>query len=212
MYNTVLFDLDGTITKSEQGIFNSIKYMANKLGLPVPDQKTLYSFIGPPLQKSFRLFYGVGEKESQKMATIYREYYLQKGIFECELYPEVKELLIYLKQKGVKIYLATCKPQQMAESILKYFNIDGYFSGVFGAFLTEHGSDKTSIISRALAEAGCQKSTAVMVGDTFGDTFGATQNGIESLGVLYGYGSREELLKGGAKVVVQSALQLKEFI
>ena len=142
------------------------------------------------------------------MVEVYREYYAKCGLCECDLPHGIQGVLATLKAEGKTLAVATCKPQAHAERILGYFDLAKYFTKIFGANLTENGSDKPYIISKALAELNADKSATVMVGDGEGDILGAKKNGIKSIGVSYGYGERQALIKAGADIVVSSTYEL----
>lgn len=208
-----LWDLDGTIARSEEGIFNSIIYAAEKMGLPSPDRSALRPFIGPPLQYSFEKYFGLSAAEGAKAVTFYREYYSVKGIFECGIYPGVEKALSKLRSAGVTVALATSKPEIYAERILKRFGLSEYFNAVYGADMTPQSSDKSAVVARALK--GCavsDKSRAAMAGDKSHDVIGAKNNGIVCVGALYGYGGRKELEESGADYLAESPEEVTEIL
>lgn len=208
MNNTILFDLDGTLTLPEKGVVNGIKYMCKRLNLKEPSAEEIKNFIGPPLQQTFRNYYFVNKEQSQHMVDVYREYYANYGLCECELPYGIEGLLATLKAQGKTLAVATCKPQKHAELILKSFDLAKYFSKIFGANLTEKGSDKPSIIAKAIKELNAENSTTVMVGDGEGDILGAKKCGIKSVGVLYGYGTEQSLKNAGADIIVKTPYDL----
>ncbi len=212
--DTIFFDLDGTLTDSGLGITRSVAYAIDKLGQKPLDQKTLELFIGPPLLDSYMKFVGLSKKEAQKGIELYREYYAVTGIYENALYPEVKELLEKLKNQNCRIFLTTSKPKFYAEQILKHFEIDAYFDGVYGATMDEKLSEKEYIIKDALTNAlpKVNPQTTLMVGDREYDILGAKANGLKSVGVLYGFGSQEELEQAGADVLIETPLELLKHI
>jgi phosphoglycolate phosphatase len=204
MYNYVLWDLDGTITKPEEGIFNSIEYAAFSFGLPEPNRADLYIFIGPPLQYSFEKFFNVNQEDGAKLVSLYREYYAGKGIYECEMYGGIASALKQLKEAGKTIALATSKPEKYARQLLNYFGIERYFDAIVGADMSPQSAEKSLIVARALKECGADKSQTIMVGDRQHDIIGAKRNDIDSVGVLYGYGSKEEFETFGATYIAQT--------
>jgi phosphoglycolate phosphatase len=204
MYNYVLWDLDGTITKPEEGIFNSIEYAAFAFGLPEPKRSDLYTFIGPPLQYSFENFFNVDKEDGAKLVALYREYYSDKGIYECEVYSGISSALKQLKAAGKTIALATSKPEKYARQLLNYFGLEKYFDVIVGADMTPQSAEKSLIVARALKECGAAKSQAIMVGDRKHDIIGAKKNDIDSIGVLYGYGNKEEFETFGATHIAQT--------
>lgn len=209
----ILFDLDGTLSQSEQGILNSIIYTLNKYERGIPSRDELRKFIGPPLHESFMTLMGVDEKQGFKAVDVYREYFAKKGIYENELYIGILDLLKELSDQGKIIGLATSKPEKYANQILEYFKIDGYFDSVTGAFMDGKRTDKTEIIDHALSlYPEMDKSDVVMIGDRRNDMIGACNHQVDCIGVAYGYGSHEELQEAGATVIVDSVEQLKNLL
>lgn len=205
MYNVILFDLDGTLTDPGAGITNSVAYALKKWNIEVTDRSTLYKFIGPPLQESFAVYYGLSEEDSWKSVEYFREYFREKGIFENEVYPGIEELLKSLKAAGKTVIVATSKPQDFAVQILEHFQLDQYFDVIAGASMDETRVKKAEIIEDGLAAAGITDlSSVVMIGDREHDVFGAKQMGVDSIGVLFGYGSREELTAAGATYIAET--------
>lgn len=206
-YDAVLFDLDGTLTESGIGITRSVAYALEKHGITEHDQKKLDRFVGPPLIDSFMGFYGFSAAEARQAVEDYREYYAVKGIFENRVYPGVIPMLESVQAAGTRCVLATSKPEHYAVKILEYFGLSPYFSLVAGATMDETRTGKAEVIAYALErlEPGCR---AVMVGDREHDIRGAKANGLESIGVLYGYGSREELELAGANHLATTAEEI----
>ncbi len=212
-YNVVLFDLDGTLTDPGEGITNSVAYALEKYGITVEDKTQLYKFIGPPLHESFEKYYGFSKDESLKAVECYREYYRDKGIFENIVYDGVENLLKKLCDSGKKIVLATSKPEVFAKKILRHFGLSDYFFFEAGANLDGSRTNKADVIEYALENSGIvDKSAVVMIGDREHDIIGANKNGIDSIGVLFGYGSREELEKAGATYIAETVEEIAEFI
>ena len=213
MIEYVFFDLDGTLTDSGKGITNSVAYSLKKNGIEPPSRETLYKFIGPPLVESFMKYYGFSLDGAHKAVDDYREYYRDRGIFENEVYDGVRELLDSLKKKGKKLVLATSKPEIFAKKILAHFELDGYFYFVAGAMLDETRTEKSDVIAYALACCGePSRDSVIMVGDREHDVLGATENGIRSIGVLYGYGSKDELLRSSASFIVKTPSDIEKII
>ncbi len=212
-YNLILFDLDGTLTDPGEGISNSVAYALNKFGISVADKRELYKFIGPPLHESFEKFYGFSEAKAKLAVEYYREYYKDKGIFENFLYDGVEELLLALKESGKRIVLATSKPELFAKRILDHFGLSSYFHFVAGANLDGTRTDKAEVIAYALENCGRDEPSGVlMVGDREHDIIGAKANGIDSVGVLFGYGSKEELERAGADHIVGNIQEILKLI
>lgn len=214
----ILFDLDGTLTDPGVGITNSVMYALEKYGIIVSDRSELYKFIGPPLMQSFENYYGFDKNEAERAVSLYREYFRDRGIFENQVYDGIKQLLGTLKAQGKVVGLATSKPEVYAKQILEHFELDGDFDFISGSMMSGERTDKGEVIAWAvqlLGEKQKQKYTAeemVMIGDREHDVIGARKNRITSIGVLYGYGSREELTEAGADAVVSSVGELAEML
>ncbi len=196
MLKCAIFDLDGTLTKSEEGIWNCVKYAARKLGFPEPDAPTLRRFIGPPLGYSFREYMDMDEAMAEKAVETYRERYNVVGLFENRVYPGVRRLFRTLKSEGWYIGVATGKPQAASERIIAHFGLERYVDRVAGP-LGGHSADKVELITRALPENWRDAQEVWMVGDRKFDIEGAIGVGVRSIGVGYGYGSEEELREAG---------------
>ncbi|MBP3646701.1 MAG: HAD family hydrolase [Clostridia bacterium] len=213
MYEYVLFDLDGTLTDPGLGITNSVAYALKRWNIEVQDRKALYRFIGPPLQDSFQEYYGFSAEDAMRAVDVYREYFREKGLFENEVYPGVEEMLKSLKAQGKTLIVATSKPEVFAIRILKHFQLDGYFTVIAGATMDSSRSRKGDVIAYALKEAGVTDlSKAVMIGDREHDIIGAKQNGLDSIGVLFGYGDREEMEKAGATYIAPTVEDILSFV
>lgn len=212
MYKLVLFDLDGTLTESAPGILNSVKYALRHYGAKIPPESELLKFVGPPLIESFEKIIGWPTERATEAVDVYREYFAEKGLFENSVYPGVPELLKRLKDGGLRLGVATSKPQPFCERILAHFGLDGYFEVVRGIPLDGEGMTKSEVIAEALSEAKANPSETVMVGDREHDVLGAKENGIGCIGVLYGYGSRAELERAGAAALCETAADVADII
>lgn len=212
MYNTVLFDLDGTLTDPGTGITNSVAHALKKYGIEVQDKKELYKFIGPPLYESFMKYYGFSKEEAETAVDYFRDYFRDTGIFENKVYDGIPNLLNELEASGIKIILATSKPEEFAKRILAHFNLDKYFDFVAGATMDSSRVKKGDVIAYALKESGCSAENAVMIGDKMHDILGAKENGLDSIGVLFGYGSREELENAEADYIAETVDDIIKFI
>ena len=205
MYQYVFFDLDGTLTDPGIGITNSVAYALKKWNIEVAERSELYRFIGPPLEESFRKYYGFSQEDALKAVDYYREYFSVTGIFENKIFEGTEKLLADVKASGRKVVLATSKPQEFAEIILKHFHIDQYFDYVAGATMDGTRSKKSDVILYALDLCGIEdRSQVVMVGDREHDIHGAGHAGLDSIGVLCGYGDRQELETAGATHIVEN--------
>ena len=212
MYSCVFFDLDGTLTDPGEGITNSVAYSLKKFGISIEDKKELYKFIGPPLHDSYMKYYGFSSSDAEKAIAYYREYFRDTGIFENKVYDGIVNLLEEIKLSGRKIVLATSKPEEFAKRILVHFDLDKYFDFVAGATMDTSRSKKGDVIAYALKGSCCDKENTVMVGDRLHDIHGAKENGLDSIGVLFGYGSREELEDAGADFIAETVDDIIKFI
>lgn len=204
MYKTVLFDLDGTLTDPGLGITNSIMYALEKFHIKAEDRSSLYKFIGPPLRESFQKYYGFSDEEIDRAVSYYREYFSEKGIYENVLYDGIPQVLDQIKSSGRRVVLATSKPEEFAAEILRYFQIDRYFDFIAGAAMDETRVKKAEVIAYALESCEIEDLAAtVMIGDREHDILGAKEAGLKSIGVLYGYGGREELESAGATYIAE---------
>jgi phosphoglycolate phosphatase len=192
-YRNVLFDLDGTLSDPYRGITDSIKYALSKFGITEENGNRLKLFIGPPLEKSFIEYYGFSAGTAKKAVEYYREYFAEKGIYGNKLYRGIAAVLRTLTDRNINCVLATSKLERHALQTLRYLRIDRYFKHAAGSNLDGTLSEKTDIIRLILGKYELEKERTVMVGDRKYDITGAWENGIDSIGVLYGYGTRDEL-------------------
>jgi len=205
-----LFDLDGTLTEPGEGITNSVMYALDKFGIHETNRESLYRFIGPPLLDSFQNYYGMPPEQAEQAVDAYREYFSVKGLFENRVYEGIPVLLQELRNAGKTLVLATSKPEVFSLRILDKFDLSQYFHFVGAASLDSSRSQKPDVIRHALQLCGNpDPETVVMIGDRKHDILGAKENGLQSIGVLYGYGNRSELEQAGADVIVESVTQLK---
>lgn len=213
MYQNILFDLDGTLTDPGIGITNSVMYALKKFQIEVEDRTTLFKFIGPPLKASFEKYYGFSKEESELALQYYREYFKPKGLYENQVYKGVRELLTELKSRNKTLILATSKPEEFAIEILKHFDLYPYFDFVAGATMDSSRVKKEDVILYALQSYGISDlSSAIMIGDREHDILGAKQVGLDSIGVLYGYGDYEELKGAGATYIAEDTNAILKFI
>ena len=213
MIEYVFFDLDGTLTDPGEGITNSVAYSLKKNGIEPPVREELYKFIGPPLVDSYMKYYGFSSDGARRAVDDYREYFRDRGIFENKVYDGVLELLENLKKAGKKIVLATSKPEPFAKTILSHFGLDKYFHFVAGALMDETRTKKGDVIRYALESCGSPSlESVIMIGDREHDIIGAKENGLCSIGILYGYGSNEELSSAGADFIAQTPCDVAEII
>ncbi len=193
MIRNILFDLDGTLTDPGPGIKNSIRYALKKEQLPPLPEETLNAFIGPPLIDSFMKYCGASAEEARHLTDVYREYFREKGLYENTVYPGIPEVLQKLKERGFRLYLATSKPEPFAKIILEHFGLAGLFTFIGGATMEETRTKKDEVIQYVLEENRLIKEECLMVGDRSYDIDGAHQCGLCAIGVLYGYGTIQEL-------------------
>lgn len=213
MYQYVLFDLDGTLTDPMLGITNSVMYALEQFGIHEEDRTQLYKFIGPPLRDSFESFYGFTPEQSEQAVTYYRENYGAKGLYENEVYAGIEELLQRLKAAGCHLIVATSKPEIFAVKIIEHFHLEPYFDYVAGATMDQTRNRKAEVIAYALESCDItDRSQVVMVGDREHDIFGAQEIGIDSIGVLFGYGDREELETAGATYIAETPMEVLPYV
>lgn len=210
-YENILFDLDGTITKSERGIFHSIRHALNYFSMEEKDDKVLYTFIGPPLIESFEKVYGFTGDKLHEIIAKYREHYSTIGLFENDLYDGIVDVLKSLK-KDHKLYVITTKPQPFAKKVLEYFDMDHYFEEIYGPSFKGEMNDKKELMKFALKNSDIDPQKSIMIGDRFYDMEAACANNVDALGVLYGYGDKEELLKSGAQNIVHTPSEIENII
>ena len=209
MYQYILFDLDGTLTDSSEGITKSVQYALDKMGIHEPDLKPLERFIGPPLYDEFRRSYDFDDAEAKQAIDFYRERFGVVGWKENLLYDGIPELLKALTEAGKTLSTASSKPAFFVDKIVKYFNIEQYFTVVSGATLDGSIGTKTQVVQQALERLNVQdRSQAVLIGDRLHDAEGARACGIDCIGVTFGFGSREELESAGANHVVDRVDEL----
>lgn len=213
MYKYLLFDLDGTLTDPGLGITNSVMYALCKFNVDVYDRSLLYKFIGPPLRDSFKMFYGFSDEQVELAVRYYREYFKKQGIYENEVYDGISDLLIRLKEKGKSLIVSTSKPESFAIDILQHFELYGYFDYVAGATFDERRNKKADIIHYALENCNISDlSSTIMIGDREHDIIGAKKNGLDSLGVLFGYGSYDELKKAGSTFIANKPMDILKYV
>ena len=212
-YTHILFDLDGTLTDPGVGITNSVAYALERYGIHISDRRTLYPFIGPPLTDSFQRFYGFSAADARAAVDVYREYFADRGIFENELYPGIPALLQRLRDAGLRLVIATSKPEGFAVRIAEHFGIAQYFDCIAGAAMDETRTQKWEVIEYALDRCGvADRDRVLMVGDREHDVRGAARCALPCLGVLYGYGSRAELESAGAAALCGTVEGVGDYI
>ena len=206
MAKTILFDLDGTLTDSGEGIINCAILALEHFGLPIPDREEMRTFVGPPLHESF-IRHGVPADKTDEAIRVYRSRYIPIGAYENTPYPGVEELLKALKAQGHTLYVATSKPEGMSVRILEHFGLAHYFDRICGASMDTSRSTKEDVIAYLLELCG-RDENILMVGDTKFDVIGAAAHGIPTIGVSWGYGKVEEMVEAGAKAIAWSMDEL----
>ena len=213
MYETVLFDLDGTLTDSGLGITNAVMYALREMGYPVPQRKELYKFIGPPLHSSFQKHYHMDEPTSVEAVRQFRVYYNEKGgILENLVYDGVREMLADLKNAGQRLIIATSKPDAAAKRVMRHFGLDEFVPEIVGGTDDPDRNTKGKVIAWAMREFGVDPATAIMVGDREHDVHGAAENGIPCIGITWGYGDRPELENAGARIVLDHTKEVTGYL
>ena len=208
-YTTVLFDLDGTLTKSEEGITRSALYASEKLGFTGHTQEEFKAFIGPPLYMSFREIVGMTHEQAERATELYRERFSKVGWMENEVYPGIAALLRSLKKNGMRTAIVTAKPEEFAVRIAEHFGLAPVLDAVIGTQFSVKHSSKADLVASAMARLG---GTCVMVGDRKFDVEGARDNGIDSVGVCFGYGTEEELRAAGATHIAHTVSELGDVL
>lgn len=213
MYKAILFDLDGTLTESGEGITKCVQYALEKLGKPESDLKKLEVFIGPPLMEQFMKYAGLDEETARRAVEYYRERYSTTGIFENRPYPGVEEMLQELKRKKYLLAVASSKPEYFVKQILDYFHLTDYFDEIVGSELNGSRTNKTEVIEETLRRLGLDKhrEQVIMVGDKEHDVLGARAAGLECVAVSYGYGTEEEITAAQPLQTVSSTEEILDF-
>ncbi len=212
-YEYIFFDLDGTIIDSSEGVTSSVAYALEKYNIKVSDKKEVYKFIGPPIIESFQNFYGFSKEKAGEALKYYREHYKEKGVFQNTLYPGIEDLIKALKDDNRTLIIATSKPEVYAKQILEDFGIAKFFTHIAGSTLDGTRLTKSDVMKYAVEISDIKDfSKAVMIGDREYDVLGAKEMGLSSIGVLYGFGSKEELEKAGADFIAASAQDIGKIL
>lgn len=210
----IFWDLDGTLTESGDGIINSVMYALRKKGIVENDRTKLAAFVGPPLRDCFMKYYGFSLEGAEECVQLYREYFVDRGMFENRVYPGIPEVLEELCREGYRLVVTTSKPEVFSVRIMEHFQIAQYFHFIGGSSLDEKRNAKADVIRYVLDTLGLDpaRDRIVMIGDRDQDVNGAAANKIPCIGVLYGYGSREELETAGAAAICETVPELPEYI
>ncbi len=210
-YSSVFFDLDGTITDSGEGCMNGIRYMFKSIGYNDYDESKLKGFVGPPVKRHLVSEYGFSARQAEEAYPFYREYCLNRGIYENKLYPGITDAVEKIKQSGKSVYIATSKPEQQALIVLEHFGIRHLFSDVFAARHEKGIYDKNEVLECAVKKLN-GASGSVMVGDRSYDIIGGRHVGFDTIGVLYGYGEARELIEAGCDFTADNTADLAAFL
>lgn len=213
MYNLALFDMDGTLVDSKEGIYNSIVYALDFFNIDVKEINSLKAFLGPPLRDMFNKLFGFEGEQLELVVAKYREYLSDKGLYEGKLYPGIAEMLAKLHKSGVKMAVATSKATVFAEKMMEHYNIAKYFDLIIGCELDGRRSEKPEIITCILDKLDVERKTKpIMIGDRKFDILGAKAHGMSSIGCLWGYGDEAELTGAGATYLLKSPNEIADLI
>ena len=210
MKKAILFDLDGTLTDSGEGIINCAQYAFRQMGYPVPPREEMGVFVGPPLWDSFERF-GIPKERTEEAVQVFRSRYIPIGKFENKPYPGIRELLDQLKQQGYLLYVATSKPEETAIEVLEHFDLARYFDKICGAAMEGGRNSKEAVIEYLLDQVG-RDMEKVMVGDTKYDVLGAKAHGIPTIAVSWGYGDLQEIRQAGPVAIVDTPEELLQLL
>jgi phosphoglycolate phosphatase len=213
VYKHIIFDLDGTLSDSREGIFNAYTYAFEKLNIKRPDKELLMTLIGPPLQKGFADAFGLQGADNENAVKVFREYYASKGLFENKLYDGIKELLEELSMAGASLYVATSKYSIYASQVLHYFGIANYFTEISGADYNGYHASKVDLVARILRNNNIHDPMeVVIIGDTHYDIDAAAELGIDSIGVTYGFSSLEEITRFDPDYIADTVEDLQHLL
>ena len=212
-YDYILFDFDGTIADTSEGIFDSFDYVKKTLGGRDIPRSEYDKMIGPPLAFSFREFFGFGEDEIERAIRTYRVEYERAGLFKCKMYEGMKDVFSSLQKAGKSLFVATSKPEVYARKLMAHFGVSHFFSYIGGSDISEKRAKKSEVIEYVLSSSGVKdKSRAVIVGDRLHDAQGAKEAGIDCIGVLFGFGSEAELKNAGVEKIAQTPADILKIL
>lgn len=213
MASVLLFDLDGTLTDPRLGFVRSVRYALDRLAKPCPADEVVASFIGPPLRGTFATLLETADRELiEEAMALYRERYSVVGLYENHVYDGVSEMLETVKGEASALFVATSKPTEYADRIVKHFGLDRHFVGVYGAELGGRFDHKADLLRHLLTTEKVRAEAAVMVGDRASDIVAARTNGVRAIGILWGYGSEAELVGAGAEFVCPAPAHLARYL
>ena len=211
-YDCVLLDFDGTIADTGEGIFSSVRYAIEAMGFDPLPEEVIHTFIGPPVFSSFKRALDLSDEDSAKAVEKYRERYVESGIYQLKIYDGMQKLMEDMKKSGIKLAIASSKPENFIMKILDFLKIDSLFDYISAPESDKAPESKTALVERAVSRSGIEKSRAVMIGDRYFDIDGAKGAGIDSIGVTFGFGSKEELQNAGATYLADSAEEIRKII
>ena len=214
MYKYAFFDFDGTVCDTREGIFNCASYALNKMGVEYDNSfDSMRRLIGPPLVVAFAEFFGLDRAGAERATKLYRERYVDVGMFELKVYEGMVDVLVKLNDAGVKLAIVSAKPEEYIKRIVKHFGLDKYFSVCVGPDFSDDHSSKTHLISRAMKELGVDNpSDVVMIGDRKFDLESATELSVDGVGVTYGFGDREEIESCNPVFIANSPYEICNFV
>ena len=212
-YEVILFDLDGTLTESGEGITKSVQYALDKMRYPEMDLEKLRVFVGPPLLEQFMKYTGMSEEEARQAVVYYRERYSVTGIFENRVYDGVQNMLEELRRKGYLLAVSSSKPEYFVTKVLDHFGLTGYFDEIVGSEMNGKRTGKADVIEETLRrlQLSDHREQVIMVGDKEHDVFGARTCGLECIAVSYGYGTMEELTQADPLRIAASPEEVLDF-
>lgn len=211
-YDAVFFDFDGTIADTGEGIFASVNYAVEQMGFSPLSEEMLRTFIGPPVFDSFKRMLNVDDGKAAQAVQKYREYYSEKGIFKLRVYDGIDKLFADIKNSGIKLAVASSKPENFIKRIIEHLGFDNLIDFVAAPESDKAPESKVALVEKAVNHFGIEKSRALMIGDRYFDINGAKGAGVKSVGVTFGYGSRNELTEAGADYIADSTEELRKII
>ena len=211
-YDAVLLDFDGTIADTGEGIYDSVRYAVRAMGFDPLPEEVVHTFIGPPVFSSFKRALNLSDKDSAKAVEKYRESYMNGGIYRLSFYDGMEKLLDDIKKSGIKLAVASSKPENFIIEILRYLKISDLFDFISAPESDKAPESKTALVERAVKALGIDKSKAVMIGDRYFDIEGAKEAKVDSIGVTFGFGDRNELVNSGADYIADSTEDIRRII
>lgn len=211
-FEAVFFDFDGTIADTGEGIFSSVRYAIKESGFDPVSEESIRTFIGPPIFDSFKRELDMNDEQCAFAVQKYREEYSRNGIFRFKLYPGIEELIRELKSNGIKVAIASSKPENFVKKIVEYLKFDELIDFISAPNSDKANAGKTILVKNAVAYFGIEKNKAIMIGDRYFDIDGANGAGVESIGVTFGYGSEEELKNAGATYITSNTAEIRKII